>query len=110
MPQYDETAFGWEALYHRQIQYWGPLFGNQMFQNYNVNFDSDLGGEIGFDFKRNIWKSLFLGISGGYRFLRINEFICGWNDGGAPGVTGWVMEQNRDFGGYKVSGLVEWKF
>ena len=110
MPQYDENGFWWEGLYYRQIKYWSPPLTPTLFDSYNVNFDSDFGGEIGLDFKRQIWKSLHLGIGTGYRYLRINEYVCGWNDGGAPGVTGWILEQNRDFGGYKVSGLIEWRF
>ncbi len=110
MPQYDKNSFSREGLGYAQNRYWVPTHHTTWFQYYNVEFDSNIGGEVGFDFNRRIWKSLYLGISAGYRYLKINEFICGWNDGGSPGITGWILEQNRDFGGYKVMGLFEWKF
>ncbi len=110
MPQYDKNSFSREGLGYAQNRYWVPTHHTTWFDYYNVEFDSNIGGEVGFDFNRRVWKSLYFGISTGYRYLKINEFICGWNDGGAPGVTGWLLEQNRDFGGYKISGLVEWKF
>ncbi|KKN67731.1 hypothetical protein LCGC14_0458790 [marine sediment metagenome] len=110
MPQYDKNNFSREGLGYAQNRYWVPTHHTTWFDYYNVEFDSNIGGEMGFDFNRRIWKSLYLGISAGYRYLKINEFICGWNDGGAPGLTGWIMEQNRDFGGYKAAALIEWRF
>ena len=110
IPQYDEDGFFWEALYYRQIKYWVPPLKDHKFDNYNVNFDSEVGGEIGLDFKKRVWEDLHLGITAGYRYLRINEYICGWNDGGAAGVTGWILEQNVDFGGWNVGATVEWRF
>ena len=110
MPRYDEDGFGEEGLYYRQIKYWSPPLAPSMFQHYNVNYKANFGGEVGVDFKREVFDNLFVGINGAYRYLRLNEFICGWNDGGAPGVTGWILEQNRDFGGWKVGVTIEWRF
>ena len=81
-----------------------------MFQHYNATLDNAFGGEVGINIQKQIWKGLSLGLDAGYRYLKINEYVCGWNDGGAPGVTGWILEQNRDMGGFKVSVFLEYRF
>ena len=115
IPNYNKNGFGEEGLYYAQIQYWCPPLANPgMFDNYNLTYDNAFGGEIGIDAKVNLhdiysWN-IDLGITCSYRYLRINEFICGWNDGGAAGVTGWILEQNRDFGGSFIGGFITINF
>ena len=110
MPNYNPNGFGWEGLHYAQVKYWVPPLRYKIFDNYNLTYDNDFGGEIGIDAKARLSKNIDIGITGAWRYLRINEYICGWNNGGAAGVTGWILEQNRDFGGYFIGGLVTVSF
>ena len=110
MPQYDEQGFSDEGVYYRQIKYWvPPLAMGGMSPNYGVTLDDVWGGEIGLDFKLQVYKKLFAGVGLAYRYVKIPEFTYGWRE--YPGdMQGWFLTQTRDFGGYKVMGSIQWAF
>jgi len=99
----------WEGIYFRQCQYLAPTYAPASFDNYRVDFSPNYGAEAGLDFTKQIYGGLSLGISAGYRILKLDEMNYGWDNGGSPGITGWQMGEQRDFGGYIVSGIIKYE-
>lgn len=111
MPDYDANGFGWEGVWFYQNQYLSPTYRKGCpFHHYQVEIDDAFTGEIGLEYKHKIYKALYLGLSGSYKVARHEVSTFGLEPDGIPGVTGWQVIEDRDFGGYNVGFMVGYDF
>lgn len=111
MPDYDATGFGAEGIWFYQCQYLAPTYApHKPFKHYTTEIDDSMTGEVGIDYKKQLWKDLYVGMSAGWKVAKLDVATFGVDEGGIPGTTGWQVIRNWDFGGYCVGFSVEWKF
>lgn len=110
MPNYDSGGFCWEPIWFYQVQYLSPPYGNRIFHHYTAEIDPSFTGELGIDYKRNIYNGLSLGLFGAWKVAKHLVSAYGLEPDGIPGKTGWQVVESWDFGGYKVGVLAEWEF
>ena len=96
----EDGRMPWEAGYNFMNRQWAWLYGATSFDNYEVVLDKAFGGSIGLDYNKRIYEDIYLGIGAAYRYMRINERYNAWDNGGAPGVTGWLYEREGDFSAF----------
>jgi hypothetical protein len=76
---------------------------------YRVKHSGNIGGSIGLAIHKEIFKNFGIGLTCGYRYLRLEEMIKGRN----PDMLelGWhEYKQERDFGGYTAGVRFTYRF
>lgn len=110
IPHYDHNGFLWEPIWFYQCQYLTPTYKPIQFHHYTAEIDPSFTGELGIDYKHNIYQGLSMGFYGGWKVARHMVSAYGLEENGIPGKTGWQVIEAWDFGGYKVGFLIEWAF
>lgn len=67
------------------------------FQNYTVEYKGNIGARIGLEYNKQITKRFSLGATCGYRYLKSEEMIQGFNNNTKIGC--WHYKSDRDLSG-----------
>jgi hypothetical protein len=109
MPDSD-GAMPSEAGYYFMNRQWSWIYGATSFDHYQVKLDNAIGGALALDYKKKIMRNVDVGLGAGYRYLRVNERYDSWDNGGAPGVTGWLYEREGQFDAFFCSVFLQVSF
>lgn len=78
-------------------------------QYYTLEYNGNIGGKIGLEYSKPIFKSTVLNISARYRYLSMGEMIKGINYEGFTSGW-WEYKETRDFSGWQISIGVIYEF
>lgn len=111
MPENDQMI-PWEPGYiDQQIAYSDAnLHGSFQGDYYAITLDPNWGAEIGLDFLYEVYKNINFGLGFSYRALFIHEQMDSWLEGQERGTTGWILENYRDFSGFRAGIILNYKF
>ncbi len=78
-------------------------------QYYTLEYNGGIGGKIGIEYNKSVFKNTDLNISTRYRYLTLEEMIKGKNYEGFTSGW-WEYKEDRDFSGWQVSIGITYKF
>ena len=84
----------WEDGYYFMNSKWSWIHGIQSWSRYELIMDSAIGVSVGLDYKRKLWEMIDVGISIGFRYLKINEEYNSYQANGQPA---YVYVQQGDY-------------
>ncbi len=107
-PDYDPMGFGKEAIYAEQSKQYGFVAGTMPWSDhYRLEFRPDFGAEIGAGVKYRVYDAISVGLSIGYRYLRMWADYDGLD---SDGTQFYIMSRSDPFSAVNLYGGVSVEF